>query len=1514
MDSNRFSRKSANSESPTFLTRAAPGLVPLSIDTGQGGIQADLRGAVYPKTSLPRRATHRRLLVLEPAVSAGESRRRLMHSWARATTLVIPASMSIPERFELQASRCPDSIAVVSSQRSLTYAELEHFADTLAAHLRQRGVQPGDLVGVLLPRSIEAVAALLAILKAGAAYVPLEPDLPTDRLAFMVEDTGTQVLLTHSETVARCELPGVELLCVDQLGALPKEHAELEQGSIAAADPLAYVMYTSGSTGKPKGVEIPHRGVMRLVVDADYIAMTDRSVVLQAAPLAFDASTFEIWGPLLNGGRLVLYPLPTLDLHGLGNVIREFEINTLWLTAGLFHAMVDEHVDALAPLETLLAGGDVLSPDHVRRCLKAHPQLKLVNGYGPTENTTFTCCHAIQEADLQLAAVPIGKPIRGTQVYVLDEHQSLVQDGERGELYVGGDGVALGYLNRPALTRQQFIGDTFGDQPGKWLYKTGDLVRRDSAGVLHFLGRIDDQVKIRGYRIEPGEVAHAIRDCEGVREAVVLVEPSASGDKQLAAYIQVDAERYNRQALQQTLRAELPHCMQPRRLVEVDEFPLTPNGKVDRRLLAKLSGGQSDRPRAAPTVWSATEQRVRAAFADILGENDLTPTDHFLALGGDSLSAMRVVARLSSETGRTLTLSEFLKDPTIAGFARCLAAGTNQVSPRPALSRVSRAQRLPLSACESRMLFLDRLLQNRATYNVPLAFRLCGPLDANRLQQALQTLVARHEILRTTFHGDEQGTYRRICRPADTNVFIERVDLRPSQPPQRCTAGWKAKMQRAADQPFDLCQGPLIRACLYQIGDAEFILLINFHHIICDQWSLRMLIREWGELYASGSEDEPQCIKTAEMADYAVWDHSLAEQPLCADSLDFWNRVLEGLPQRQTLAFERPTRDSVVATGDRWDFEWDASLLDAIRGLAKQVKQTPNTVLLASFAWILAGSTGNREVVVGSPYAQREQPETAELLGCLLNTLPIRIQTAGVASFRELLQVTQTAYLAAVEHAHVPFDKIVRCGQPSQHSAETPYTNVMFVLLDGFEPQFGLPGIQESAVELQSTTAKFDLTLFLNLRANCISGALEFRSDRFGRGDVSEFVQQLHALISQAVMHPDAQLEASGVQCPAAVPLSGSEQAVSQAGGTASSLRHPSESEPASLLQAELEDRLGTIWRDLLGKPEIAVDEDFFDLGGHSLLAIRLAARLRKELDVDVAIANIMTTPTIRSLAQWLVGGQAPSHSRLLVELRSNQSSQISWVIPGLLATPLAYRQIAREIRSDWSVLGVDTNQLANQPVAPNSIEQIASCLLEPLFEDHSVDDYVLIGHSIGGIIAFEMARQLELRGTPLRRIVMLDSYAPGFPPRLPPHQRLRLHLQELAGRSVQGRMQYLGERVARRWAQTANKLGIRKEVGPADAFLPSELTGFKATQLQAMHAYMQRCTPIRTDISVIRAANAPDWPATVFDDDRLGWFAWTSGQIESYTTPGDHLSMLNDEYAAELGDILSRILSGPSA
>ena len=924
-----------------------------------------LIGAIVYSTALFAEPTIRqvaqRYRVLLEAVVAGpeqqvsrvelltsSEREQLLFEW-NDTVRSHANEHSIPDLFEAAAARTPEKIALAFGDERVTYAELNRRANHLAHYLQTYGAGAETRIGIYIERSVEMIVAVLGVLKAGATYVPLDQSYPEQRLLFMLDDAEAQLVLSVAASEETLPAHHAPVILLDSDWPAITSQSEEDPERDLTPEHLAYISYTSGSTGIPKGVAVPHRAVVRLVTGNDYAHFGADEVFLQFAPLAFDASTFEIWGSLLNGAQLVLMPAGIASLAELGRALAQYRVTTLWLTAGLFQQMVDEQLEALTGLRQLLAGGDVLSPAHVKRFVDAVPSCRLINGYGPTENTTFTCCYTIDGAVEINRSVPIGRPIAGTQVFVLDENLRLSPPGIIGELYAGGDGLARGYHGSASLTAERFIPHPFGTEPGARLYRTGDLVRYRADGNIEFIGRADEQVKVRGFRIEPGEVETALARAPGVRQLAVVARDYGNGDKRLVAYVVGDVEV---DQLRKNLESTLPHYMVPSAFVVLDQLPLTRNGKVDRRALPEPDEVQTSPDSAAPRT--PVEELLAGMWADVLKVGRVGVEDNFFELGGHSLLVTQLVSRAQTQFETELPLKLFFESATLAAQAAAIEAalGAESGLQAPPIVPVPRTGNLPLSFSQQRLWFLYQLEPSTSAYNIPTAVRLTGVLDSEALRRTLNEVVRRHEILRTCY-GMADGQPAQFVGPPP-ELEIDLIDLGKVDEAERESRMLELASEDAA-RPFDLTRPPLVRASLLRLGPQEHVLLLTVHHIVSDGWSQGVLVYEVGKLYQAFSEGRESPLEElpVQYADFAHWQRNWLAGDVLDQHLAYWRKQLAGdlpildLPIDHLRPEVQSFRGATVTT------TLPAALRDSLGVICRRQDVTLFMLLLAAFKALL---------------------------------------------------------------------------------------------------------------------------------------------------------------------------------------------------------------------------------------------------------------------------------------------------------------------------------------------------------------------------------------------------------------------------------------------------------------------------------------------------------------------------------------------------------------------------------
>ncbi|WP_447038503.1 amino acid adenylation domain-containing protein [Streptomyces sp. DSM 118878] len=1060
-------------------------------------------------------------------LSAGE-RGLVLGEWAGAGG-VVPGDVTLPGLFEAQVVRAPDSTALVFGEESVSYGELNARANRLARFLIARGVGPERFVAVSLPRSVDLVVAVLAVLKAGGAYVPVDPDYPAERVAYLLEDSAPSFVL-DGEAFAGADVSGfadVDVRDGERLGALSGLSA-------------AYVIYTSGSTGRPKGVVVPHGNVVRLFSATDrWFDFGPDDVWTLFHSFAFDFSVWEIWGPLLHGGRLVVVPFAVSrspqEFRAL--LVRE-GVTVLSQTPSAFYQLMAADGecgpgDGELVLRRVVFGGEALDlwrlGDWYARHGDAAPVL--VNMYGITETTVHVSYVALDSGRVaENAGSVVGRGIADLRVYVLDGALRPVPVGASGELYVAGAGLARGYLNRAGLTGERFVADPFG-VPGTRMYRTGDVARWTARGELEFLGRADDQVKVRGFRIELGEVESVLAGAGGVGQAVVVVREDKPGDRRLVAYaVPAKGVVLDPAVLRAHVAGAVPEYMVPSAFVSLDALPLTGNGKLDRKALPAPEAPSGGMGRAARTPQ---EEILCGLFAEVLDVTRVGIDDNFFDLGGHSLLATRLVSRVRSALGAELAIRTLFEAPTVARLAAELAgAGGARAGIRP----YARPDIVPLSVGQRGQWFLNRFDDGSGAYNILHALRLSGALDREALRLALDDVVARHESLRTIYPEIDGMSRQVILDEAE-------VDWTVREMPEEQLAG---ALAAEAAEGFDLSLDIPVRAALFVLGESESVLLLSMHHIASDGWSLAPLSRDLSDAYrariagaAPSWADLP-----VQYADFALWQREVLGDEADPESeirrqLSYWTDQLEGLPQELTLPADRQRPTESSGRGGLVEFTLEPGLHQGLVDLARSGRASVFMVLQAGVAALLSRLGAGSDIPIGTPVAGRTDEALDDLVGFFLNTLVLRTDTSGDPAFDELVGRVREVNLAAYAHQDVPFERLVEALKPERSTARHPLFQVMLALQNQAEARLDLPGLQAVTEPVDIATSKFDLALDLTERFAAdgtpegVDGFLQYSADLFDRETAEALVARFSRFLGSVVEEPGQRIGAVEVLAPA---------------------------------------------------------------------------------------------------------------------------------------------------------------------------------------------------------------------------------------------------------------------------------------------------------------------------------------------------------------------------------------------
>ncbi|MDW6055829.1 lichenysin non-ribosomal peptide synthetase LicA [Bacillus paralicheniformis] len=1049
------------------------------------GMTADPLRRIGEYSLLTEEETNRQLVAFNPAASD------------------YPREKTIVQLFEKQAAERGGHPALQFEDKVWSYGELNRKANQLARRLRERGVQPGTTAAILTARSAEMVIGILAVLKAGAAYVPIDPDHPEKRVQHFFEDSGAAVLLTQKAMKPLAEAAEVG----DDILFLEDEHLYLGDASDLrlpiSPEAMANLTYTSGTTGTPKGNMVSHRNILRTVKNTNYLDVMTSDIVLSISNYVFDAFMFDVFGSLLNGAKLVIAPKDTiLDMSRLAHVLEKEKVTVLMITTALFNLLTDMRPDSLKGLRRVLFGGERASVDHVRRALNTVGKGRLLHMYGPSESTVFTTYYPVNEVPDDAQAIPIGKPVSNTEVLILDSFGNVQPAGVAGELCVGGDGLVRGYFNRSELTAEKFTEHPF--KTGEKIYRTGDMARWLADGCLEFIGRIDHQVKIRGQRIELGEIEHHLLTHEMVQEAAVLAVDTGKRDQMICAYFTADQE-LSSEELRRYAAEGLPGYMIPSVFMQLQELPLTGNGKVDRRALP-----EPDVTQAAQKEYTAPRSRTEAQLADLWQEVLNVPKigvhDNFFELGGHSLIGMTLIARIQQEMNVDLQLKDLFQAPTIETLAQ--AAEKTEKKSAVYIEAAPDQETYPVSSAQKRLYVLQQIEGAEKSYHMPSVLQLEGKLDLKRLESAAQMLIKRHEAFRTTFEIKGGEPVQRIWEAAELTIDVIDADEQEAE-----------KLIKEFIRPFDLTKAPLFRMSIIRFTGEKHLLLVDMHHIISDGASVSVLIDEMTKLYA-GEALEPLRIQ---YKDFSVWQqHLLTERHKVQE--EYWLKELAGELPVLTLPADYPRPSIQTFEGSRLSFALKPELVQQLRKLAKETDSTLYMVLAASYSALLSKLSGQSEVIVGSPAAGRPHTDLSRIIGMFVNTLAIRTRPEGDKPFSAFLEEVKETTLGAFEHQDYPFEELIEKLNIQRDMSRNPLFDAVFSMRNADLKDLSMEGITLKPYDFAHQTAKFDLTLTAAEEDGLLVFEIEYNTALFKHESIERWRGYWVNLLEAVAENPDARL------------------------------------------------------------------------------------------------------------------------------------------------------------------------------------------------------------------------------------------------------------------------------------------------------------------------------------------------------------------------------------------------------
>ena len=1032
-----------------------------------------------------------------------------------------PKDKSITDLFEDQAARTPQEIAIVFEDSQITYRELNERSNRIAHYLRKKGIKEETLVPVCMDRSIDMIAGVIGILKAGAAYVPIDPDYPEERISYILKDTGANVLLSSKEV--RSKIPETENLEIIETDTINSELDLLPSHNLperVKPEYLTYVLYTSGSTGKPKGVRMTGSSLVNLLYWQENQFKNKKRSVLQFTSLNFDVSFQEIFSTLCFGSKLCLISAERrIDMTEVMKDISGFEVTNLFIPYIVLKNLA-EHIlsgsgDAHSLQEIITAGEQLKLTNDISELLKKN-NIRLINQYGPTEAHVVSS-YEINNGTENSSLPPIGKPIDNTQLYILSENEKPVPVGVPGELHIAGVQVALGYLNLPEQTTEKFIKDPFSNSEGSRMYKSGDLARWLPDGNIEYLGRTDDQIKIRGNRVELGEIESVLQQSELVSEAAVLAKEDTAGNKRLVGYV-VPKEVFYKDAIVSFLKNKLPEFMIPDLWVEMESLPLNNNGKLDRKALPDPDADELlNKEYVAPR--NETEEKLAAIWQELLGLEQVGVNDNFFEIGGHSLLAMRVISSIRRELEAELAIKDLFLHPTVSELAVLLQT-QSKGSLLPAIEVADpRPEHIPLSFSQERLWFIDRL-EGSVPYHLPAVLRLKGNLNIEALTFALRSIVNRHEVLRTVIKDDEEtGEGYQVIKEKDL-WELEIVDGSKYKDDQE---GLQRYIQELIMAPFDLSADHMLRGHLIRVSDQDNVLAVTMHHISSDGWSMSIIVRELVEFYKAYEENREADLTPLQIqyADFAMWQRKYLQGEVIENNLDYWKKKLDSTePLQLPTDYNRPPIQSTK--GATKGFVIDKELSDSLQRLSQKQGSTLFMTLLSVFNVLLYRYSGQEDICVGSPIAGRQQKRAEELIGFFINTLALRNEVKGEDSFTGLLKQVRDTTLDAYEHQDIPFEKIVDSVVKNRDMSRSPLFQVMFMMQNTPDiPEMRLGDVQFLAEKSGYTASKFDITFSVAETPYGLNGSVEYCTDLFKEDSIERMIVHFRELINSIVSDPE---------------------------------------------------------------------------------------------------------------------------------------------------------------------------------------------------------------------------------------------------------------------------------------------------------------------------------------------------------------------------------------------------------
>jgi len=1411
-----------------------------------------------------------------------------------------PTDKTIVDLFEEQASKTPHGVALIFGTQKITYKELNERSNQLAHLLRSKGVKEETLVLLCIERSVEMVVGMFGILKAGGAYVPIDPLYPQDRIDFIQQDTVAR--LAVSSTGSREKLTRhdeLEVILLDPIWSniqhLPVTKAEnhLQQNH------LSYIIYTSGSTGQPKGVMIEHKNVFSFICWCREEFNAEKfEMVYASTSVCFDLSIFEIFYPLSIGKPIRLLE-NGLEINEYLSLDSSVMINTV---PSVMDHLLEEGLDH-SKVSTINMAGEPI-PQKVLR--KSDPEnVEIRNLYGPTEDTTYSTVYRIQKGRPLL----IGKPISNTSIYILSPENELTPMGVPGEICIAGSGLSRGYLNREDLTREKFLPHPFAENPADKIYRTGDIGRWVEDGQIEYLGRMDDQVKVRGFRIELGEIEKVLQLMEGVQHAVVLAEDDHQGNKQLVGYLTYEGN-FESSRVMEFLRQKLPAFMVPSRWVSVNEMPLTPNGKINKKALSRLDSEESfEGGYGAPRTQA--EKMLVLLWENLLQVQPVGIHDDFFRKGGHSLLVTSLVSSIRTQFEVNLGIKDVFQYPTIAGLTTHFDFKIKSSDPVFIPEKLLRPEQIEVSYNQESLWFIDKL-NGSTQYHIPKVLKFSGVVEDARIAQVLNTILERHEALRTVIRNVNGQLVQLVKDPSRWSVSTIEGGKFKNKPEDL-----QKYIFEEVQKPFNLAEDYMFRATLIHLDPQNHLLVLVFHHIASDGWSVSLLLKELATLlHAYEDQRDPNLpALPIQYADFSLWQRKHLQEESLVSQTDYWKRKLASLqPLQLPLDYSRPAVQSV--RGATRTFTIDRELADQLLVLGQGQGSTLFMTLLAAFKVMLYRYSSQEDICVGTVTAGRQTQDTDKLIGYFVNPLPIRSSVNAEASFLEVLEEVKNNCMDAFENQEVPFDKIVADSGISRDLGKNPLFQVMFILQN--LPQvlpLSLNNVKITEEPIYQTTSKFDLSFIVTDDKYGLQGTVEYCTDLFKETSIDQMIQAYLSFLYLMVSNPSQKIKdplflfsKEGHKTQEKIQFSGKKKSQERMAKNVPPSLKTNRDKSAKTANEKL---IASIWAEALGIKTIDIYDNFFEKGGHSLTAVQVMTRLEKQLGVKLPLSILFKYPTVHGLAGIIEKkNNKVKEWDSLVPIKPDGSNDPLYIIHGGGSNILSFYDIAKNMAAEQPVYGLQPKGLNGKEMPLITVEAIASHFIAEIIRQNPNGPYCLAGYSFGGIIAYEMARQLKASNREVKHLIMFDTIAYQTDKGQTWIKRLHHRITHEIGK------RWFDATLLYKYPQTLKKLkvnSLRHKFSSLKILLKLEkekpispiLKAIEDIHKEAARKYVLK--PYDGPIHLMKA-KIPTY--YIADPKNLGWKTYVR-EIHIKEMEGEHTTMFAPPHDVDFAGVLQEILTG---